>query len=277
MNWLFNKNVVISGASSGIGKEITKILIQKYNCKVLGLARTKANLESFASELNSPLFSYYVMDVSKSENWKNLHAYLISSDFKIDILINNAGTMPPFDNFYHTTEEKTAQVFATNFFSATYGMRELLPLLKQSNSPAIINISSVGALSCMPGVSIYAASKSALKTFSETLSVELNHKVFVSTIMPGFVKTNLFVNKDNQKDIIEACDQKFIDHFCMKLNKMAKKIVKVIAKKRKRAVIGIDAKFLNIFYKLAPQTSGNVVGGIMKKSKLKTFDDIWNN
>ncbi len=277
MNWLYNKNVILTGASSGIGKEICLLLTKKYNCTVLGVARTESKLLSLKNDINSQneLFDYYCMDVGEGSNWHELKNFVESSNFLPDILINNAGTMPPFENFTYINEQKMEKVFKTNFFSATYSIREFLPLLLKSKTPAIINISSSGALSCMPGVSAYNSSKSALKTFSETLHCELKGKVFVSTIMPGFAKTNLFTSQDNSRNVIDDKDKKLVNRFCMPVNKMAKKIVRAIKHKKARAIIGFDAKCLNLMYKITPQTSGKFIGFVMKKSKLTSFGKIF--
>lgn len=277
MNWLYNKNVIITGASSGIGKQICLLLSAKYNCNILGIARTESKLVELQNEiqLQNKSFNYYCMDVGNSENWIELKRHIQEINFIPDILINNAGTMPPFLNFSYIDEQTVERVYKTNFFSATYSIRELLPLLLKSKTPAIINISSAGALSCMPGVSIYDSSKSALKTFSETLHCELKGKVYVSTIMPGFAKTNLFSSKDNKEEIINEKDKKLVNHFCMPVKKMAKKIVRTIKRKKARAIIGFDAKCLNFMYKITPQTSGKFIGFVMKKSKLKSFEKIF--
>ena len=277
MNWLYNKNIILTGASSGIGKELTLLLTTKYGCKVLGLARTESKLAQLKEDLgdNQHLFDYYPMDIGKKENWENLVLHLQEIQFAPDILINNAGTMTPFEAFEKTNEEQVEKVFNTNFFSIMYGVRALLPIIKQSKTPAIINISSASALGCLPGVSIYSASKAALKTFSEILHCELKGQVFISTIMPGFVKTNLFYSKDNSHDIIVQKDKKIIDFFSMKVEKAAKKIIGTIKRKKARAIIGFDAKFINFCYKLTPQTSGKFIGFVMKKSKLETFKDVY--
>lgn len=278
MNWIYNKNVIVTGASSGIGKEICKLLAIKYNCKVLGVARTESKLLDLQNEIKiqNKSFDYYCMDVGNSDSWRSFKKNLLDTRFMPDILINNAGTMPPFENFSYIDENTVERVYKTNFFSVTYSVRELIPLLLKSKSPAIINISSAGALSCMPGVSIYDSSKSALKTFSETLHCELKGKVYISTIMPGFAKTNLFSSSDNNSQVIDEKDKILVNHFCMAVEKMAKKIVRVIKHKKARAIIGFDAKSLNFMYKIAPQTSGKFIGFVMKKSKLNSFDKIFD-
>ena len=275
MNWLFDKNIVLTGASSGIGKELTIKLIKKYHCKIIGISRTEQNLINLKNDLNefSDYFDYYAMDVCLSQNWHNLNEHLLEINFQPDILINNAGIMMPFSSFSNINENDIDKVFKTNFFSAIYSIKALMPLLQKSSNPAIINISSAAALCCMPGTSIYSASKSALETFSEILHCELRKKVYVCTIMPGFTKTNLFKNKEFGNEIINCQDKKIVDRFSMSVDKMSNKIIKNIKHKKARAIIGFDAKMLNILYKLMPQNSGNLVGKILNRNwiHLKIF------
>ncbi len=279
MNWLYNKRVLITGASSGIGKEITKLLINKYNCQVLGVNRSEDKLAAFKQELaeKQDKFDYYPMDASKLDNWQQLYQHLVDNKYDIDILINNAGMMHPFMRFDKLDYEQIDKVFDINFYSAVYSTKTFLPMLLKSNHGAIINISSASALCNIPGVSIYSASKSALRAFSETISYEYRKKLYISTIMPGFAKTNLFYSKDNSKQIVDQKDDNLISKFCMPVDKMARKIVGKIKRKRRRAVVGIDAKFVNFMHKLMPQTTTKLVGGVFKATKLATFKDIFDN
>ena len=279
MNWLFEKTVVISGASSGLGREICYILAQKYHCKIVGIARNVENLHKTQEKVQAlgGEFVMYPMDVSKEENWDKLKDYLVKNKINIDILINCAGTMPPFERYSNTSSDTFERVFATNFFSVTYAIRTLLPLLMQSKKTAIINISSAASLGIIPGTAIYSASKSALRSFSEILHSELKGKVYVATVMPGFAKTNLFSSKDNPRDTICAEDKAVVDKVSMPADKMARKIVKTIEKRKARAILGFDAKLLNFTNKHTPQKFGNLIGKIMQRAKLKSFENVFDN
>ena len=96
--WFNNKTVIITGASSGFGKLLAQKLVNNHNCKVIGIARTQSKLENLQLELGEN-FSYFAFDVSLKENWENLYETLDSSGVQIDILINNAGVLPPFKKF----------------------------------------------------------------------------------------------------------------------------------------------------------------------------------
>ena len=99
--WFDYKTVVLSGASSGIGKGIAERLIKDHGCKVIGIARNEQRLQNFKAELGnkSDNFTYYTFDVSQEEKWHELADTLKKENIKPDILINNAGILPKFDKF----------------------------------------------------------------------------------------------------------------------------------------------------------------------------------
>lgn len=277
MNWLTGKNIILTGASSGIGKEIAKILVANpYNCKVLGIARGVDKLKELKKELNSENFSYFPMDTSIEENWKNLKQHIIDCDFKVDVLINNAGRMHPFIATKKLDTATIKNVMDVNYFSIVYSVETLLEEVLKSPSPAIINICSSSALCTVPGVAGYSASKAAAKAYSETLALDLKGKAYVSTIFPGVTTTNIFNSKDNPNPIIDSKDKGIVDFISTSAPKMAKKIVKAIKKKKRRKVLGWDAKLMNIGYKVMPNTVPKIINGVFKKSKKDSFKDIYN-
>ena len=69
MSWISGKNVIITGVSTGIGKDMAKLFVNKYGCRVLGVARSVGKLEALKQELGDK-FSFYPMDISKKENWE---------------------------------------------------------------------------------------------------------------------------------------------------------------------------------------------------------------
>ena len=100
-NWLYNKKIIISGASGGLGFNIAKTLIEKYNCTVIGIARNENKIKSAMQSLGDKKdkFSYVLFDVSVKENWINFKNELETKGFVPDVLINNAGFMLPFAKF----------------------------------------------------------------------------------------------------------------------------------------------------------------------------------
>ena len=277
---LKNRKVLITGASSGLGAEIAKILINKYDCQVLGVARNEQKLQQLKQELGekSANFSYHIMDVSLEQNWKELYQKLVTENQVIEILINNAGVMLPFKATDRTDISEFERIMQVNYFSIVYSCKTFMPMLmRQQNNPkkdrpVIVNIASLAALCCLPGVGGYSASKAAIKSYTEALSVELGKSVFVSLIMPGFVRTNILGG-----GIVEPEDEKLINKFAQPVGRTSKKIVRRVRLNRRRMILGPDALAMALFYRWFPRSSGRVVGKILKLSKRKTVGSMYTN
>ena len=200
--WIDNKTVIISGASSGIGKALAEVLIKKHNCQVLGIGRNKDRLENFKNSLGekSELFTCFTFDVSVYENWVNFASELNTKAIKPNVLINNAGVLPHFAVFEKYSIEETKKVLDVNFYSSVYSIKTFLPTLLESNDNAIINVSSSSALSPVVGTTLYTASKTAIKGFTEVLAQDYKKRLYVCLVCPGFTKTDIFSNqKEKQK------------------------------------------------------------------------------
>ena len=267
---LKNKKIVLTGASSGIGKALAVMLVDKFNCTVYGIGRNEQKLQEVKNSLNNKdNFFYEVFDVSSLSSWQNFANKLEKSDFYPDILINNAGYLLKFAKAENHSVLDAESITKTNYFACVYSFNALLPLLKNSTSPAIINVSSSAALAPVVGTAYYTASKCAVKGFTEVLAQDYKH-FYVCLVMPGFTKTNIFINqKDDKKS------QKLIDKICTPVDKAVKKCVKKITKRKKRIIIGFDAKMMNFFYKLFPNLTANAIRRVLKKSNLQLFEDVF--
>ncbi len=273
--WIDNKTVVITGASAGIGKGVTETLIKKHNCKVIGIARSKEKTEKFVEELGeyAKNFSYKLFDVSVKENWADFAAYLEENDIQPDVLINNAGILPKFNKTQNYSIEEIESVMNINFYSAVYSIKALLPMLLKSSTPAVINVASSAALMSLAGTSTYSASKGALKAFTESLREDLRGKCYVTVICPGFTKTDIFRNQDNNT----AKGEKMINAVSTDCDKMVKMIINGIENKKELMVFGFDAQFMKIFGRVTPVTGGRLFSAVMKASKLPLFDNVFKD
>ena len=269
--WLCDKTIVISGASSGIGRGLSKYLIEKYNCNIIGIGRNEDKMKSLLAELGDKCekFSYQLFDVSKKENWENFHSYIEENNIIIDVLINNAGVLPAFDKFENQSIEKLESTMEINFYSYVYSYSILLDNIKKSNTPAVINICSSDALCPLIGTAIYSSTKSAIKAFTECVREENRGKIYISNICPGFTKTDIF------RDMTQK-PSRLINLVSMKSDKMVKKIAKAIIKKKGRKVIGFDAKLMDIMYRIFPRTSQRFFKWIFKISKVNLFDNVFD-
>ena len=159
--WLSEKTVILTGVTSGIGKLLAKKLIEKHNCKILGIGRNEKAIEELKSELKekSNLLTAHLFDVSKEANWKNFAEQLKNENMQVDLLINNAGQLPKFKTFEKYECEDFENIMNVNFFASVYSCKHILPLLQKSKTPAIINVSSSASLCPLAGTSVYSSSK----------------------------------------------------------------------------------------------------------------------
>lgn len=271
--WLNNKTVIVTGASSGIGRGITVKLIKEYNCTVLGVARSEEKMKSLVAELGEygDRLTYRLFDVSKRDNWKSYAEHLQEKGIKPDILINNAGILPEFKSFERFSAEEFENTIGVNFYGAVYSIKELLPIILESSTPAIINIDSSAALMPLAGTCAYSASKAALKAFTEAVREELRGRCYVGVICPGFTKTDIF----RSQNLTEKREEKIICAVSTSLDYAVKRIIKSIRKRRELTVIGADAQFMKIFGRLMPVKGGKAVSAILKKSGFKLFDGVF--
>lgn len=274
-NWIDGKTILLTGASSGIGRELCKLLILKNNCVVFGVGRSKEKFEKLKEELGEKQanLNCITMDVSQENNWIDLAENL--KDKNIDVLINNAGILPSFESFDNLCNrvenkklgEEINNTMNVNFLATVYSCGYFSRILENSSTPAIINIASSSALCPLPGISIYSASKSAVKNFTECLMLE--KKYYVGLICPGFTKTEIFRYQSHNSN------NKLINMIATNLDKMAFKIYKAILKKKRKCVFGFDAKCMDRLYRLAPKSSPKFFGKILKKSKIDLFKDVF--
>lgn len=265
------KLFVVSGASSGLGRILTEKLISD-GCKVIGIGRNEAKFDDFKATLGdkSDMLETEIFDVSDEIGWKNLAAKLAARGAALNGLINCAGVFPPFRKAVDFTVSDIESVMKTNFLSAVYAVKNLLPFLEKSGFPTIVNVSSAAALASIVGTSGYSASKSALKAYTEILAEELRGKAYVGLVMPGFARTDIMRSQNTSFD-----EDKLVKKMSMPADRMAGKIFRGIRKKKRRMILGSDAKILNFFYRLMPKTTTRLVAVVLKKSKMKLFDDVF--
>jgi NAD(P)-dependent dehydrogenase (short-subunit alcohol dehydrogenase family) len=189
-------NIIITGASSGVGFEAVLDLILKTENKVLALARSADKLKrllEIAKGLNPDCQLYPVQFDLVNDDIQNGLVPFIQQNFgKIDVLINNAGALE-VKAFEQTNELDFVDMLQSNFLSHVRMIQGLLP---EMNSPAhILNIGSMGGFQGsvkFPGLSAYSASKAALHTLTECLALELaDRKIKVNCLALGSAQTEM--------------------------------------------------------------------------------------
>lgn len=174
---LKDKTIVITGASSGIGRQAA-LQLGAQGAKLILIARRQPLLAKVADEVRQAggTVTYFSADLSTETGVDEVCQQIQSQHDKVDVLINNAGrsirrSITDSMERYHDFD----RCMAINYFGPVRMIRNLLPLILTSDAGQIINSSTWGTLLPATGFGPYNASKSALDSFSRTLRLELNH------------------------------------------------------------------------------------------------------
>ena len=195
-----NKVVLITGASSGIGKE-SAIEFAKLGANIILVSRTKEKLEQVADELKKFNVTILVCqcDVSKKDQVKEMSKTVLEKFDSVDILVNNAG-FAIYGSVHDLSIDDIESQMETNYFGMVYCIKYFLPLMLEKKSGHIVNVASVAASFGLPGITSYCASKFAMLGFSEGLKHELkNSGVGITVVSPIMVRTNFFEHPSFEK------------------------------------------------------------------------------
>jgi len=187
-------NIVITGASSGIGREVVLKFSETSGNRIFALARNAAALKSlFAGAVHGNITGM-VMDITGTQSSFTALKNRIENEFKtVDILINNAGYLVNKSFSEHSLEE-ISTIVATNFTGPAAVINALFPMLVSGSH--VVNISSMGGFQGSmkyPGLSFYSASKGALAVLTECLAAEFSGTgISFNCLCPGAVDTQMF-------------------------------------------------------------------------------------
>ena len=154
---------------------------------------------------------------------------------------------------------------AINFWGVVYGVNVFLPTLIQRDEAYIVNISSILGLMSLPGQAAYNSSKAAVKAYTEALKMELaDSSINVSSVHPGGIKTDIAINARIGRNISEETKIRLIKQFdklSYTTSKSASRnINKGMKRKKRRIVIGIDAKIADILIRIFPGSYEKILG-----------------
>jgi NADP-dependent 3-hydroxy acid dehydrogenase YdfG len=184
------KVVVITGASSGLGAETARHLVRNGAKVVLG-ARRVDRLKALAAELGIGTDAIVGTDVADPSQVQALVDKAIAIHGRIDVMINNAGTMPLAPLELRQIKE-WSNVIDVNIKGVLYGVAAALPYMKDQRSGHFINVSSVAGHKVRPGNVVYAATKHAVRVISEGLRQEVKpYNIRTTILSPGAVDTEL--------------------------------------------------------------------------------------
>ncbi len=186
---------LVTGASSGIGKEIALQLAPLAHTLIL-VARRSERLETLKEELLSIngqlIVECKTVDLSDENAVEKLGLELLSREVQIELLVNNAG-LGDHGSFYNSDWSRVRDMLEVNIKSLTALTRTLLPSMIASGYGSVLNVSSVAGFLPVPDMAVYAATKAYVTSFSEAIRAELRGTgVTVTTVCPGPVETEFF-------------------------------------------------------------------------------------
>lgn len=197
---------VVTGASSGIGAELARLLARRgWRCVLL--ARRQDRLAALAEETGG---EYEVCDVSDREAVAAVGVRVLERHPRVQLLVNNAG-IAGRANFLDGDPEAIERVMRTNYLGSVWCVRAFLPGLEAAAPSDLVNIVSVAGVVALPASGPYAASKHAQLAFSRSAAADLRRRgIRVHTVKPGFVETEGFpqggLPRPLQRAVLEPAD-----------------------------------------------------------------------
>ncbi len=213
-------NVIVTGASSGIGYETVKALAKTGENNIIAIARRKDLLNKLVKECTAFQSSkvYSLPFDLNSDDYSEITSLIKEKFHSIDILLNNAGILKS-KPFQELTKSDCENLFNTNFYNTVKLIQTCLPMF---NSPShIVNISSMGGFQGsvkFPGLSVYSATKSAVCSLTEAIAEEFKPlNIHVNCLAIGAVQTEMLKKAfPDYKAVVTAAEiSSFISDFCM--------------------------------------------------------------
>ncbi len=264
---LKGKVIIITGASSGIGKAMAHEFASRGANLILG-ARQFVALCELADGLEKQYGIQAVAvqcDVSVEEDCQVLISQALMTFKRIDILINNAGiSMRAL--FKDTSADVLKRVMDVNFWGTVYCTRFALPQIIQ-NKGSIVGVSSIAGYKGLPGRSGYSASKFAMNGFLDSLRVEnLKNGVHVMTACPGFTASNIR-NTALAKDGSPQGESTLDEAKMMSAEEVAKRIADGVEARKRTLVMTTQGKLTVLLSKLFPSLLDGMVYDVFAKEK----------
>lgn len=190
---LQNRSVVVTGASSGMGKAIVELFARE-GANIVAVARRAERLEELAASLSGAAGKVlpYAGDVSREETMVGAIELAVKEFGRLDVLINNAGVMDDMSPIGDAKNEKIDQIFAVNVYGPMYSMRKAVQVfLQQGGGGNIINVASLGAMRTAAGA-VYCASKAAVVSLTKnTAYMYMPNGIRCNAIAPGGIATEI--------------------------------------------------------------------------------------
>ena len=275
-NWnLENRTALVTGAASGIGRSLAVGLAAR-GCSLALADRNVAGLEETERVIatNRVRISRHALDVADREAVAALPAAVEAVHGGLDLLVNNAGVAVG-GTFDDVTEADFEWLFEINFWGVVRITRAFLPLLRAQPEARIVNLSSLYGLIAPPGQTAYAASKFAVRGFSQALRHELaGGSVGVTVVHPGGVATSVADSARLPAHMTpeEAARGRAAANSLLKLppERAAEIILAAVERRQGRVLVGTDAKLVALIERLVPVSYWSVIQKLIPRGRAAT-------
>ncbi|MFL6024215.1 MAG: SDR family NAD(P)-dependent oxidoreductase [Marmoricola sp.] len=259
-----DKTWVVTGASNGMGRELTLQLLKK-GARVAAVGRSSTGLARTAALAGAGArLSTHVVDITDRAAVRALPDTVVAAHGAVDGLINNAGIIQPFIPINEIDDETIRSVMEVNFFGTLDMTRAFLPRLLLRPEAQVVNVASMGGFFPFPGQTVYGASKAAMRLLTEGLYTELlDTNVAVTLIFPGAVDTGIFETSGLQRPDLSAVGRSA--SLMMTAPKAASRMIAGIEKGKLHVYVGADSKAMSLAIKIAPRTAIKLVRNQMRK------------
>ncbi len=212
---LKNKNVILTGAGRGIGREAAKKLSSE-GANIALIARTESELKETLEILrpgNKNTF-FMTLDIANEEEVIKSFEKIIKRMQRVDCLVNNAGIQPPIGTFEKTNLEEWKHNIKVNLFGTVNCTYAVIKKMIEQKRGKIINMSGGGSTSPRPNFSAYGVSKTAVVRFTETIAEEFReYNIDINAISPGAINTKMLeevldANENAGKEFNDATRRK---------------------------------------------------------------------
>lgn len=206
-NYVEGKVIIITGASSGFGK-LTAKRAAEMGGKIVLAARSEEKLKETVAEIKAAggEANYIVTDVAKKDDVFAMAKFAVDTYGRIDVLVNNAGTMPlAFFSEHEQALDKWEQCIDISIKGTIFGISAVYDQMIKQGQGQVINVSSIYANFPVAGAGVYQVAKMGVQYLAESLRSECQGKIKVTTIKPtGFMKTNLSSSVVDQMAMMPA-------------------------------------------------------------------------
>lgn len=270
MKRLNDKVIVITGASSGIGRA-TALEAAQRGAQVVVAARRAEALEALAHECADlgGICLAVPTDISKQEDVRNLYQKAIERFGQIDVWVNNAAVtlLGPLDE---TPIEDIKRLFDVNILGYVHGAQVVIPHFKAREEGILINISSMVGITGQPYSTAYNMSKFAIRGLSYSLEQELSDikGIKICTVMPAVIDTPLFSHAANYMGREVKAPEPVIP-----AQEVADAILKLISKPQKEVIVGTMGRLTTMARTIAPKLFDKKFKGMIEDNHFKNAPD----